>query len=135
MLSKARRSLGHRHLLAVALSGEAPLRKAVLANPDLQRAATLLVESIAINPDESGPRDWAMLRAVQPEAANTLAEIIKQNEVTQVMRKINLRLSPASGGAALSASWAAEIAGDDAAALDILRRCVDRGVPLPFDLD
>lgn len=135
MLSKAERSLGHSYLLAVSLSGEGRLREAVLANPDVQRVTALLVESMEKFPDHYGPWDWAMLRAAQPEAAGKLAEIIKANQVVQVTQQISLRLSPASGPAAFHSSWASQIAGNDAAALEVLRHCADRGVPLPFDFD
>lgn len=135
MLAKAKRSLGHGYLLALALAQESPLREAVLANTDVQRATTLLAEAIERSPDRYGPWEWAMLRTTQPQAADKLAKIVKGNELLQVMLQINLRLSPAGAPPALQASWAAQIAGNDEEAQQIIRQCAKRGVPLPLDVD
>jgi|GEM_PF-1918930 len=133
MVARCERSVGHAYLLASVLSHEEEeLSQAVIANPDYQRVAAVMIEAQDKFPDDCGGFNWTMLRPTKPEAAAELAKLFRQNEVAQVMLEIKLRLLPARGTPALRAAFAARMGGDDSGADEILRQCAERGVPLPF---
>jgi hypothetical protein len=133
MATRTRRSLGASYLIAAALSREGPARAAALRNADVQRALQLVRESNERFPDDPGEWSWAMLRAAHPEDAAKLAAALTKDELHEVKRAVDRKLSPVSATAALQAYWAAQMAGKDAEGRAALKAAAARGVPLPFD--
>jgi hypothetical protein len=60
------------------------------------------------------------------------AQRLAEDERERLEVELAERLSPASRGAALRASWLLEMAGRDAEAAAVLSCCAERGVPLPL---
>jgi tetratricopeptide (TPR) repeat protein len=132
MLREGRRSLGPTYLIPVALSQE-KLRKAVLANKDVQRAVELQVAANAKLGDEVGPWAWALLRWAAPEDAARVAAAVKKDEVGDLERSIDLRLMPFSAPSAYSAYWAEQLTGiGERQGPDPRKRCRELGVPIPM---
>jgi hypothetical protein len=132
LAGRGMRALGPQYLLAVALSRPGKLRAACLADPDVRRVVELLRADVRQFPDEPGPWSWAVLRAAHPEEAEPLAQALSGDELGRLGRALDLRLRPASGTAAYAVFWAAQAEGKEAEGREALRRCADRGVPLPL---
>jgi hypothetical protein len=136
MVELGERSVGHGHLVTVAASGDGPLRDAALASPDVQRVISLITARGERYPTERGVRSWALLRHAAPDEAQKLADIIRNGEAQRLMHSLAFRLAPASGGAAYELYWERLILGqDDEQALEPLRECAARGVPLPLPVE
>jgi hypothetical protein len=134
MRDRARRSLGASELIAVALSRDEKLRSGILGNKDVQRAIDLLKDWRQKFPKVNTPWIWAMLKAADPEEAAQVAKGVLKDEIGKIKRSIDLKLSPLSASTALHAYWAMQIAGQEEKGLALLKRCAERGAPLPFDV-
>ena len=133
MEARARRALGARYLIAVALSREGKAREAALRNPDVQRALKLVREDNDRLPDDPDEWSWAMLRATDPDAAAKIAAGLNKDETQRAKRAVGLKLAPVSANAAFTAYWGAQMAGKEAEGRAALKAIAARGVPLPFD--
>ncbi len=136
MVELGGRSVGHGHLVTVAASGAGPLRDVTLASPDVQRVISLMTAKSERYPTDHGVRSWALLRHAAPNEAQKLADIIRKGEAQRQMRSLAGRLAPTSGAAAYGLYWERLIQGqDNEQALEPLRQCAARGVPLPLPVE
>jgi hypothetical protein len=134
MITRAKRSLSPSFLLAAMLSRPGASHEAVLKDPDVQRALTLVTEGAHAFPTSQDPWEWAMLRAARPEEAAIASEAIRHDEVRRLAREIGLRLSPVDASRAFECYWALQMAGKEAEGLAILKHCASLGVPMPFEV-
>jgi tetratricopeptide (TPR) repeat protein len=130
ILGGGKRSLKPKQQIAVAL-GQEKLRPAVLANDDVRQIIALVREKQQKLPTEFDGWSWAMLRAAHPDKAAAIAKGLLADEAGRLNRAIKLKLAPVNASTALEAYWAAQSAGKDEEAVQILKRCAARGVPLP----
>jgi hypothetical protein len=122
-------------LIGVAINGANPLADAARKDPDVGRVVDLIREMYRDDPGyEAVPWTWNLLRAIDPQAAGKLAHTYLTNESAQISRTIQKRVEPASASAALSFYWAAEMVGENADGLAILKAYAARGVLLPIEL-
>ena len=63
-----------------------------------------------------------------------MAQSYLKNESAQISRAIQKRVEPASASAAMLLYWAAEMVGENADGLAILKAYAARGVPLPIEV-
>jgi tetratricopeptide (TPR) repeat protein len=134
LAARTQRNLGSSFLIPIALAQGNKLRQAVLANADVQRSLTLLKDARTRFPNDADEWAWAMLRAVDPDRAAQVAHVIKDSKINPIKLAIDLKVAPFNAAEAFRASWAEEIAGNQAKAAAILKQCAAQGVPMPFEV-
>ncbi len=135
MAEKTRLSTIDTILVGLAVNGERlPLRDAARQDSDVRRAVDLIREGYRADPEyEAGPSTWRLLRAFDPDEGTKMARTYLEDESAQLSLAIERRVEPVSASAALSACWAAEMAGKGANGRAILKEYADRGVALPIE--
>jgi hypothetical protein len=121
------RSLGFSDLIALALSPESPVKKAVQANADVQRTFQLILGQIKQFPEDPDAWDWAMLRSAYPEEDARIALAVKKNELRRLEHAVRLRAAPLSGLEAYRQYWLDLIAGEPKKARAVLDNLVKQG--------
>ena len=133
MLSRTSRSLSPSTLIAVVLSQPGDLRQAVVENLDVGRATKLIIEEQNKIPHRGSPWDWAMVQAFDEAEATRIRDQFQHDEFRQLSASVSRKLSPPDSTRAFNDYWTSLMAGDPTEAIDILKRCADQGIPLPFD--
>jgi hypothetical protein len=123
------RVLGPANLLALALDKE-DLRKDMHTHPDLKKAAALLAERTAAFPKQAYPAGWALLRHVDPVAAEKLAAATKADPSAATRRAIMARLSPMNISDAYSDYWQHSLEGRPREGRARLEALVKHGLPV-----
>lgn len=134
VVAKCRRFLSPMDLLTALAGRPGPVREAILADPDVVRAAALTAESVRAVPENASSQDWALLKAARPEdpAVAAAEKAIREGKAAAVHRRITRLLSPYSAPAALGRYWDALLEGREADGLQSLREAAGRGLPLPW---
>ncbi len=130
LAAKTKRSLGF-WLVYCVLAEDGPLKAKVAANPDVKQLAVHVVDEARSDTDEVGPASLALLRAVNPDEAKSIAEKVKANERRRVQATIHRMLSPYSAALTFSEVWLLQLDGKDVEAKKLLAELSARGVPIP----
>jgi hypothetical protein len=130
--AKYLRALSAHYVVAVAAAEPGPFREAVLAHPDVKRAVALLREQVAAFPDDPTPSQWAMLRGVDPGAADAVAAAVRKNARMQTEQSILNQLRPADAGEALDTYWLGQILNKPELGREAIRRVMAQGIPMPI---
>lgn len=133
MRQRAGRSLGAALLVPLALEGPDEARAALLEDPDLRRAATLLARKQEDFPRELRLRDWALLRAIDPAQAERLAQAIRSDPVLAARVSAHHTLEPVTPGPVTSAAWLRQVNGEEPAARQTLQEAIRAGMIFPYD--
>jgi predicted negative regulator of RcsB-dependent stress response len=134
MAERTRLSTSDRFLIGVAVNGEDPLRAAARQDSDVRRAVDRIREGYRLDPEyEADPWTWSLLHALDPQEGTKMARTYLEDESAQLSIAIERKVEPVSASAALSAFWAAEMAGKSADGRAILKEYAARGVPLPIE--
>ncbi len=131
--SKARRALGHRFLVALALSESGKLRERALANADVRRAVDLVRQEAQAFPDEPSVWAWAMLKEPHPKDAALVAKALAGDDRGRLLQQLAQQVAPLNAPAVLNDYWLQRLAGNEAEARAVLQQAAQRGIPLPFD--
>jgi hypothetical protein len=132
LAARTRRSLGRRLLTYIA-GEEGPLRARVLANADVKRIIELKLEAMKAFPGEQGPSTWAILRGSRPREAEQVAEGIRKDKVSEILRDMARLMNPLSATSALDAYWVLRMEGKDKEAVALLKHLAARKIPMPVD--
>lgn len=132
------RSLEHTHhtlvpsyVLVLLLNEGGDLSARIQEHPDVRRATALYRDSLERFPETTDPWIWALLRLPEPEAAERIRSNYQDSELRRLHVRVQQQVAPLGVYPNLRACWAAQMAGDDGAAADILRRLRTAGIPLP----
>ena len=117
----------------MVLSQPGDLRQAVVENLDVGRATKLIIEEQNKIPHRGSPWDWAMVQAFDEAEATRIRDQFQHDEFRQLSASVSRKLSPPDSTRAFNDYWTSLMAGDPTEAIDILKRCADQGIPLPFD--
>ena len=134
LASPTRRTLSCPTVLALATFQTKELRKAVHEDSDVIEMMKLVRVSTQAFPETPGSWEWAMLRQSDPAAAAIVVEKMKANERADIVRQINLVLSPVSLEAAVQSVWVETAMGNTDTTDPIFKRIKDMGVPVPFEI-
>lgn len=115
-------ALEHEHL---------ELRQAAQLDPDVARAAKLVVELGRADPRTLSGWDWALLRGVGSPHLEQVERALRENEVLPVRQRLKIAVEPLGTNAVLAHAWYLRALGDDAAAEACLQAAAERGVRLP----
>ena len=118
------------YILALGLENKT-IRPAILAHADFKRA-TVLIQQISERFPKNGSADfWAVLRFVDPSAAETEAQRVREDKSGGLDSQIAVLLSPASSYKALSESWRLRCEGKEAEAKALMQKLTSYGVKWP----
>ena len=95
MAEKTRSSTTDSDLIGVALNGEDPLRTAARHDPDIRRAVNLIREADRDDPAcEATPWTWCLVRALDPQAADRMAQTYLKDEPAQLSAPFAVKSNP-----------------------------------------
>jgi hypothetical protein len=135
MAEKNRRSTTDSDLIGVAINGANPLGEAARQDPDVRRAVELIREMYRDDPAyEAVPWTWNLVRAIDVQQGEKMAQTYLSSESAQISRAIQKRVETTSASAALSLYWAAEMVGGNADGQAILQAYAARGIAMPIEL-
>jgi hypothetical protein len=133
IVAQSYRSTDHAFLLAKAVEDNGPLRSAILANADIQRAVNSWISLYKKDPKVASGWAWLLLRAARPDWAGHVAQRLSDDEAGALRGEIEIHLHPLDANRTIEAYAARLAAGQVAEAAAILKQAAARGVPLPFD--
>ncbi len=132
LATKTARSLGS-VLVVYALAAGGPLTDAAGRDPDVKRLREVVGKRAATDPDGCGSTDWAILAGADAKAADAIAAA-ERGAAKGCQRRIDRKLSPLGGSAALREYLVARMGGEPhAAAAKHLKDAAARGVPMPVE--
>jgi hypothetical protein len=131
LAARTRRSTSHHSMLVFALNAAGPPRAELALDEDVVRLLELERDALRRLPSRARPSQWALFRTLDPELASTLAKSILNDEAARLARRIDTRIHPMHTGPALERCWELVLAGEDAAARELLAEFERRGVPMP----
>jgi hypothetical protein len=125
------RPLSAHYLVASAVAEPGPFRQALLAHPDVRRAAELLREQLVAFPDDPSISYWPLLKAVDPGAADALAAAARKTPRLLAEQSIATQLRPADAAEALETYWLMQMHNRPQDAREAVRRITALGIPMP----
>jgi hypothetical protein len=123
--------LGAELTLATLLDKQDATAQKIAANEDVRRLVTDAIADLSRFPHYQSSMDWAIIRGVDPAAAEKFAAVIKADPLFEPELKVSLALYPWSAPEALSAIWYYQIRNEPAKARDIYQKVVTAGTALP----
>jgi hypothetical protein len=129
--SMYRRTLSADDLVAFIASEPGPFQSELLQNVEVQLAIGLMKQQDASFPDNRSPQEWALLKNVDPPAADQAAKIILASPRGAIEQSIAALLSPASTSSALQRFWSLQIQNKPDEAKAALQKLSDLGIPMP----
>src|SRR5262249_24209152 len=113
MAKRARKSLDSDELLAIAVYRHEKLRAAILKNPDVQSALTLMKEGELAFPNDPGVVAYVLLRAAKAPEADHIMQVLR-TEYEQLQYELARRLSPLSAQTAFASYFLFQAIGEEA---------------------
>ena len=128
---KTGRLVSSSDLLTRRLDRGGPAAERIRGNAEVQQALRLEKEANAAFPGLGMAGDWALMQALDPAEAASLARAVAANESGRLSSELQFLLSPSSGHALLTQYWSRKLAGDPAGARELYERARRNGMPLP----
>ncbi len=129
-VAKYRRSLAMDSMLGFNAVKAGSLRDAIVKNPDVLRALSLLKEYGRTWPNHRSSFEWPLFNATDPEEAKSLAEIIN-NDMHRTHRSIKLIINPANTESAMGEYFSCLADGREADGRKALENCASHHAPIP----
>jgi len=128
--NKTKRTVGASIQIALLLSEDEAARKELAANPDLMRLVRMIQDRAKAYPAEGSVLSWALLRHLDPPAAERMATVIREDECLRLFDKIETIVDPLNISAAYEEYWRLQLEGKADGAAARLHVLADKGVAL-----
>jgi tetratricopeptide (TPR) repeat protein len=116
---------------ACVVATDTPFARALRSHPDFIQACRLIRADIERYPDQASTGEWALLRQIDPAAAEIVASRIKDSERTRLLDAVSELAGEHNPQAMLLAAFRRELLGQPAEATKLRQAAAARGLPMP----
>ncbi|HEX9047062.1 MAG TPA: hypothetical protein VF988_08535 [Verrucomicrobiae bacterium] len=131
LVKQTRHSVPPQYLISFVLERGGALAELVRGDADVAKAVALEKEIRANFPAWPTAQEWALLHTLDPQAANDVAQRIKDTEAIRLVDSLQYQMGPWNAPAVMDQYWMQRLLGNEQHGREIYQAAIHDGVPLP----